>query len=400
MIVEKSNADFFDADGNFDWEGYEATCPKVLRQPNPHVKVKDPLHKVFCREPYAQEMYNKMIGHIEENDIITKLDFGGSYSGKVYAISGSTATVDIGYRQLIYVNLEKEEASFRNLQEGEEVSVIITSPLDDDRKPITGSVSEGMKQATFKEMLGAIENQDTAWVGKVKRMLEDAGYMIHINGIDCFMPGSLAGINKLHDFESIVGEEIYVVPVSFSKERKTMVVSHRAYLKTLIPEAIDNLKENLMDEIVGTVTGSAKYGVFCEFARCLTGMIHVNDLDGDTLTRHKNREIEPGEEIRFKVKDIISNTKITLTQRDDVEINPWLKINKKYKVPSVVEATIKTCKEYGLFIELEEGIVGLLHVSEIGEDKLKEYKPKDSINVMITKIEEDTKKVFLKLPKE
>ena len=179
-----------------------------------------------------------------------------------------------------------------------------------------------------------------------------------------------------------------------------MVVSHRAYLKTLIPEAIDNLKENLMDEIVGTVTGSAKYGVFCEFARCLTGMIHINDLDGDTLTRHKNREIEPGEEIKFKVKDIISNTKITLTQRDDVEINPWLKINKKYKVPSVVDATIKTCKEYGLFIELEEGVVGLLHVSEIGEDKIKEYKPKSSIKVMITKIEEETKKIFLKLPKE
>ena len=400
MIAEKSGADFFDADGNFDWEGYEATCPKVLRTPNPHVKVKDKSHKVFCREPYAQEVYNKMIGHIEENDIITKLNFGSSYAGKIYAVSNNIATVDIGYRQLIYVNLEKEEASFRNLQEGDEVNVIITSELDDDRKPITGSVSEGMKQATFREMLGAIENQDTAWVGKVKRMLEDAGYMIHINGIDCFMPGSLAGINKLHDFESIVGEEIYVVPVSFSKERKTMVVSHRAYLKTLIPEAIDNLKENLMDEIVGTVTGSAKYGVFCEFARCLTGMIHINDLDGDTLTRHKNREIEPGEEIKFKVKDIISNTKITLTQRDDVEINPWLKINKKYKVPSEVESTVKTCKEYGLFIELEEGVVGLLHVSEIGEDKIKEYKPKSSIKVMITKIEEETKKIFLKLPKE
>ena len=400
MIVEKSNAEYFDADGNFDWEGYESTCPKVLRTPNPHIKVKDPLHKVFCREPYAQEMYNKMIGHIEENDIITQIEFGNSYPGKVYAVSGSTATVDIGYRQLVYVNLEKEEGGFKNLQEGEEVSVIITSLLDDDRKPITGSVSEGMKQATFKEMLGAIETQDTAWVGNVKRMLEDAGYMIHVNGIDCFMPGSLAGINKLHNFESIVGEEIYVVPVSFSKERRTMVVSHRAYLKTLIPEAIDNLKENLMDEITGTVTGSAKYGVFCEFAQCLTGMIHVNDLSPETMARHKTREIQPGEEIKFKVKDIISNTKITLTQRDDVEINPWLKINKKYKVPSTVEATVKTCKEYGLFIELEEGIVGLLHISEIGADRLKEYKPKDSINVMITKIEEDTKKIFLKLPKE
>jgi small subunit ribosomal protein S1 len=399
-MIEKQNADFFDKDGNFDWDGYESTCPKVLRTPNPHIKVVNDKHKVYSREPYAQEMYNKMVGHIEENDIITHISYGNAYDGKVFAVTDTSASIDIGYRQLVYVNLEKEDDEFKDMQPGDEVSVIITSLMEDDRKHIMGSVSEGTKQATFQEMLEAIKDQSTAWVGTVKRMLDAAGYMISVKGIECFMPGSLAGINKLYDFESIVGQEIYVVPVSFSKERKTMVVSHRAYLKTLIPESIENLKENLMQEIVGTVTGSAKYGVFCEFSKCLTGMIHVNDLDGDTLVRHKNREIQPGEEIKFKVKDIISDTKITLTQREDVEINPWLEINKKFKVPSEVNATIKSCKDYGLFVELEQGVVGLLHVSEIGEDKIKEYKPKQTINVLITKIEEDTKKIFLKLPQE
>jgi small subunit ribosomal protein S1 len=399
-MIEKQNADFFDKDGNFDWDGYESTCPKVLRTPNPHIKVVNDKHKVYSREPYAQEMYNKLIGHIEENDTITHIKYGNAYDGKVFGISDMTASVDIGYRQLVYVNLEKEDDEFKGMQPGDEVSVIITSLMENDSQPIMGSVSEGTKQATFQEMLNAIEEQDTAWVGKVNRMLSSAGYMINVKGIDCFMPGSLAGINKLHDFESIVGQEIYVVPVSFSKERKIMVVSHRAYLKTLIPDAIETLKETAGEYITGSVTGSAKYGVFCEFSQCLTGMIHVNDLDGDTLTRHKNREIEPGEEIKFKVKDIVSDTKITLTQRDDVELNPWLEINKKYKVPSTVKATIKTCKEYGLFVELEEGVVGLVHVSEIGKDSINKYSPKQEISVLITKIEEDTKKIFLKLPKE
>jgi len=399
-MIEKQNADFFDKDGNFDWDGYESTCPKVLRTPNPHIKVVNDKHKVYSREPYAQEMYNKLIGHIEENDTITHIKYGNAYDGKVFGISDMTASVDIGYRQLVYVNLEKEDDEFKGMQPGDEVSVIITSLMENDSQPIMGSVSEGTKQATFQEMLNAIEEQDTAWVGKVNRMLSSAGYMINVKGIDCFMPGSLAGINKLHDFESIVGQEIYVVPVSFSKERKIMVVSHRAYLKTLIPDAIETLKETAGEYITGSVTGSAKYGVFCEFSQCLTGMIHVNDLDGDTLTRHKNREIEPGEEIKFKVKDIVSDTKITLTQRDDVELNPWLEINKKYKVPSTVKATIKTCKEYGLFVELEEGVVGLLHVSEIGKDNINKYSPKQEISVLITKIEEDTKKIFLKLPKD
>ena len=398
MIV-KQNAEWFDKNGNFDWEGYEATCPKVLRQPNPHVKVKDPSHKVFCREPYAQEMYNKLIGHIEEYDKVTHIYTGHSYPGKVYSINGNTMTIDIGYRQLVFVNLEKEDEEYQNLKQGEDASVIITSDLENESKHITGSISAGMRQQTFTEMHNAIETQDTAWVGKVKRMMEDAGYMVNVKGIDCFMPGSLAGINKLHDFKSVLDSEMYVVPVSYSKERGTIVVSHRAYLKTLIPDAITNLKENHDQEITGFVTGSAKYGVFCEFNQCLTGMIHVNDLNGDYIARHKNKEIEPGEEIKFKVKDIISNTKITLTQRDDVKVNPWFDIHKKYKVPSEVEAKVKTCKEYGLFIEIEPGIVGLLHVSEIGEDKIKTYKPKDNIHVSITKIEEETKKVFLKLKK-
>ena len=97
MIELKSNEDFFDADGNFDWDGYEATCPKVLRTPNPHIKTKDPSHKVFCREPYAQDLYNKMIEHMEECDIVTIVEQGTQYTGKVYSKKDTTATIEIGF---------------------------------------------------------------------------------------------------------------------------------------------------------------------------------------------------------------------------------------------------------------------------------------------------------------
>jgi len=149
-MIEKQNADFFDKDGNFDWDGYESTCPKILRTPNPHIKVVKDKHKVYSREPYAQEMYNKLIGHIEENDIITHIKYGSAYNGKVFAVTDMTASIDIGYRQLVYVNLEKEDDEFKGMQTGDEVSVIITSLMEDDRQPIMGSVSEGTKQATFQ----------------------------------------------------------------------------------------------------------------------------------------------------------------------------------------------------------------------------------------------------------
>ena len=158
-------------------------------------------------------------------------------------------------------------------------------------------------------------------------MIENGGYVVNVQGINCFMPGSLAGINKLSDFGSIVGEEIYVVPVSFSADRGTIVVSHRKYLQALIPNAISALKESITEEKSGNVTGTAKYGVFVEFDKCLTGMIHNNDLDEETLQKFRAREIKPGDPINFKVKDIISNNKITLTQKDVVEVNPWINIS-------------------------------------------------------------------------
>lgn len=399
-MINKSDAEWFDADGNFDWDGYEATCPSAIRKGNPHIKTNDPKHKVFCRESYAQELYDLYNKHDKDTNSISKVEHGVQYTGTVYSTKDNTSTVDIGYRQLVFINLQKEDPAFRELGKtiGAEVDVTITSDPFDDSVSLYGSLTEGARKKTFTEMQSAIETQDTAWSGNVTKMMQEAGYIVRVNGIDCFMPGSLAGINKLHDFSSIIDTDMYVVPVSFSKEKGTIVVSHRAYLKTMIPGTIDKLKENLTQEITGTVTGSAKYGVFCEFNECLTGMIHVNDLDSDLLVRHKNREVIPGEEITFRIKDIISNDKITLTQKDEVTANPWLKINEKFKPNSEVLATVKSCKDYGLFIEIAEGIVGLLHVSEFENvEALKSYKPKHKINVTITRIEEDTKKVFLKL---
>jgi small subunit ribosomal protein S1 len=248
------------------------------------------------------------------------------------------------------------------------------------------------------DLRDAIEEGRTAWIGKVDNMIENGGYTVSVQGIKCFMPGSLAGINKLSNFESIIGEELYVVPVSFSPDRGTIVVSHRKYLQALIPTEIENLKQTLEEEKTGKVTGTAKYGVFVEFSKCLTGMIHNNDLDEETLSKFKSREIKPGDSINFKVKDIVSNTKITLTQKEVVNVNPWLNISQKYTIPSTVEAIVKSKKDYGLFINIEDGITGLLHVSELTPETMSVFSSGDKITVQITRIDEDSMKVFLKMP--
>ncbi len=384
-------AEFYDENGEFLWEKYEGTCPTQNRTPNPHVKTQDG-DIVFSREPYAQELYDKMKQYGQE--IKPKVHEGEIHEGIIHGIDHNYITVDIGYRELVYVTFGKESTEVQQSSVGDETAVLIT----DTKGTLSGTITGGVKHKTFTDLRNAIDEGRTAWIGLVKNMIDKGGYVVTIQGIDCFMPGSLAGINKLSDFGSIVGEEIYVVPVSFSADRGTIVVSHRKYLQALIPSEIEKLKQTIEEEREGNVTGTAKYGVFVEFNQCLTGMIHNNDLDETTLAKFKAREINPGDSIKFKVKDIVSNNKITLTQKDVVDINPWINISKRYAIPSVVEAVVKSRKDYGLFINIEDGVTGLLHISEIGEETMSVFNPGDKITVQITRIDEATMKVFLKMP--
>lgn len=384
-------AEFYDENGEFLWDAYEATCPSHTRHPNPHIKTRQG-DKVYSREPYAQEMYDILTEHSPE--IKPQLFTGEIHTGNVYAVDQEWITVDIGYRELVYVKANKESEEVRQLLPGEETAVLIT----ETKGTLTGSITGGVKQKTFMDLRMGIEEGNTAWIGTVKNMIENGGYIVRVQGVDCFMPGSLAGINKLSDFSSIIGEEIYVVPVSFSADRGTIVVSHRKYLQALIPNAIADLKANIEQQKSGIVTGTAKYGVFVEFDKCLTGMIHNNELDEETLAKFKSREIKPGDPINFFVKDIISNSKITLTQKEGTSINPWINIGSRYQIPSIVKATVKTKKEYGVFVNIEEGVTGLLHISELPEDTLDNYSSGDDIDVQITRIDESAMKVFLKLP--
>lgn len=384
----------------FDWEAHEATCPKTLRKPN--LKVKAPKGiRVMSHEPYAQDLLNLMLGHELNDGAVMHIQQGEIHDGVVYSVNPEWASIDIKYREMVYVNMLKEESSIRSMMiPGASVKVQITGTRDNSSKSyISGSVSTGIKTAIVDELMQSIEKGSTAYQGVVTEMIPGGGYIVTINGVGCFMPGSLAGINKLADFGSIVGETMYVVPMSFSQQRGTIVVSHREYLKAMIPTRIEELKQNINAEITGQVTGSAKYGVFVEFNGCLTGMIHVNDLSPELSKRHKSREIQPGEDVTFKIKEIVTNEKIILTQLDKpAKMDPWDGIEDRIKVPAQISGVIKSVKDYGVFVEVEKGLTGLLHVSELPEGlDIQTLNTGDSITVTVTRIESETRKIFLKL---
>ena len=309
-------------------------------------------------------------------------------NGKILSISNNIAMVDINCRESGYIDIKKESTEYLDyLTVGNTITAKVISTVA-EKGFINLSYTDAVYQSKQKEILESI-NKNVAYLGEVKSLLP-GGYLVTIDGIETFMPGSLAGVNKLHDFEVLLGKSLYVVPINY--ERNNIVVSHRDYLHKLIPGKIEELKNGSSTLIKGFVTGSTPYGIFCEFNECLTGMILASELTEDCKARHTSRQIKPGEVLEFYIKEIISNKKIILTQifKED----PWDTILDNFKILSTVKGKVTTIKEYGAFIQIAEGLTGLLHSSEIEGKKISEG---SEIDVKITKIDTSTKKIFLSI---
>ena len=380
--------DFHDQEGNFDWDAFEATCPKRIRKHNPRIK-KHPgdKSKVFCREPYAQELYELYEGSLTH---LIQPKEGDSLQGTIVSVGDEYAMVDVNWREDAMIELRKEKAEYlKYIQPGFPIEVLIGKLNDKNSQyPVPASYSKNIvakKRVEIKESIG----EPIAYLGVVTQLIH-GGYFVDIDGIECFMPGSLGGMNKLINFESLIGKSIYVVPINFSKEKGYIVVSHREYLKALVPHEIEKLE--MGKEYTGFVTGASRHGIFVEFNQCLTGLISKHEISEDLIDDFDNRRIASGSEITFFAKEIIDNGKIVLTQKEIViEPSVWDDVEDRYKVPSIVTGKIKRIVRYGVFVELEPKLVGLLHKSHLHENI--ELEVGQEIDVKIIKIDKESKKV-------
>jgi small subunit ribosomal protein S1 len=380
----------YDSPIGFDWDLYEHSNHVHLRENQSIAKTRgDSKSKVFSRAKYAQELYDAYSGVTTQ---ITETKEGSVVQGKVVSINSHFAIVDIGWREDAMIDLRKEDPEFvRYIQPGFPVEVIIEkigNYRGSSSKNIIASYSKNILAKKKEELFESI-GEPVAYLGKVTELIH-GGYFVDISGVQCFMPGSLGGMNKLVNFEDLIGKSFYVMVINYSKEKDYLVVSHREYLKTLVPEEISKLQMGVQYE--GFITGTSKHGVFVEFNGCLTGLISRADILPEKLDDFDNRRVKAGSSINFYVKEIIDNDKIVLSEKPIViEPSAWDDIEERYKVPSQVTGKIKKIVQYGAFIELEPKIVGLLHKSHLNEDF--ELEVGQEIEVKITRIDKESKKV-------
>jgi len=323
---------------------------------------------------------------IEDNNAFTT-------RGEVSFISEDRerALIDIESKYTAFCTLTKEpDYIVDQLKVGMEIDVKIrTNKKNGD---VIASISEAIKEVKLKEIKDAIGDKSVGFTGKVKELIH-GGYWVDVAGIQCFMPGSLGGLNKLHDFNVLVGKEIIVMPITFSREKDTIVVSHREYLRTMIPSTIEKLNETIKEERKGFVTGTTKFGVFAEFDECLTGLIPKAELTEELQEALNKNEIKPGDEISFWTKEIISDRKIILSQLGP-KVDLWDGVDEKYKPMMVAEGKVTKITSYGAFIELEKGISGLVHKSKLKDANLSKG---DKVNVKIGSVNVSDRKITMNL---
>ena len=351
--------------------------------------------RLMTNRPYAAELLKTYMQHeIERNTTSERISDEGTTTGTIEKVIKKDdkpieALINVNSKYTASCSLQKEPKEIVDqLAEGMKVDV---KTKKNRKGELTASIGDAIMEVKIDEILKSIGNKNVAFTCKVEELIH-GGYWVNISGVRCFMPGSLAGLNKLYDFEMIIGKELIVMPVLYSRQKDSIVVSHREYLRTLIDDTLDTVSESIKEQRMGFVTGTTKFGVFVEFDKCLTGLIPLDELDDETLANYNSRNIKPGYNINFWVKDIISKKKIILSQKGP-KIDLWDGVSERYVPMQIVEGKVRKITRYGAFIELEKGISGLIHKSTFN----KELERGEKVMVKIKHVNEKDRKISLGL---
>lgn len=341
--------------------------------------------KSSTRTTYPSTPEYKLMAQIVEKMTISQPQKNEIFTGTYRGLKSSRHVLSVtGFKDDVYIeNRPVENKYLKNTQVGDQIDVLVVH-IDESNYLIQGSIA-AIYESKAHETLKALD-EDLVVVAQI-RGLNPAGYDVDIlhDGVTLpgFMPNTLAGINKLYDPTSIVGKDLNVMIESYSDHEGTYIVSRRKYLKTLIPQAMDELQTEYVYD--GNVTGTTPFGVFVEFNDCLTGMIHKANINPEWADRLS--EIKPGTEISFYVKEIVKD-KIILTQilRESL----WDNI----KIGQVIDGKIRDNKSFGTLVLLDDETMGLIHNSEL--DKIgRKFLPDQDLKVKVLAIDRSNRKIFL-----
>ena len=333
------------------------------------------------------EEYQGTFNDISENQII---------SAKVIGISDSDVMVDIGFKSEGLIS--RSEFNNKDLPEiGSNIDLFLEKFEDSD-----GNLSLSKYKADFIrrwDELRSFEESKEPVHGKIVKRVK-GGLVVDLGVIQAFLPGSQADVQPIKNFDDLVNKEFDFQIVKVDEMRKNLVVSRKAILE----ESLNEKRQELMTKIEvgaqlqGLVKNITDFGAFVDLGG-VDGLIHITDFSWGRIN-HPSEIVSIGDEITVQIIDYNKETsRISLGLKQLVD-NPWQSIPEKYNVGDVINGKIVSIMNYGIFIELEKGIEGLIHISEISWTKniqnlQDQYKVGDSLESKVLFIDANEQKISL-----
>ena len=351
------------------------------------------LLEISMSENFA-ELFEQSLTEIDMNP-------GAIVTGTVIDIDSDWVTVHAGLKSegvIPRIEFLDEQGNF-SLEIGNEVKVALET-VEDGTGATKLSREKAKRAESWMELEAAHEKNDivTGIInGKVK-----GGFTVDLNNIRAFLPGSLVDVRPVRDTLHLEGQLLEFRLIKLDRKRNNVVVSRRAVLESVSTEERDALLEKLQEgmSVKGIVKNLTDYGAFVDLGG-VDGLLHITDMSWKRI-KHPNEIVNVGDEIDVKVlKYDRDRNRVSLGLKQLGE-DPWVAIKARYPEKTQVKAIVTNLTDYGCFAELEEGVEGLVHVSEMDWTNKNIHPSKvvnlgDTVDVMVLEIDEERRRISLGL---
>ena len=335
------------------------------------------------------------------NESFVTLHTGDVVKGTVIQVTGSEITVNLGYKSdgIVAKNEFTEDAN-ANLQDlakpGDIIEVLIMRVNDGD-----GNVQASKRRLDAQTNYKLIEqafNDKTTVTGKIKDLVK-GGLIASIFGNRVFVPSSQISNRYVEDLSQFKGKEFEFQILEFDRSKRRIVAGRRELAAQEQKARREELYASLEvgQKIEGTVSRITDFGAFIDLGG-VDGLVHISELAWRRV-RKVSEILNVGEPVIVTVIEVNpEKNKISLSLKD-INNNPWNSVAEKYPIGSLVEGKVVRMAAFGAFVSLEDGIDGLVHVSQIAEKHV--AKPEDElsvgqvITVMVTDVDVENKKISL-----
>ncbi|MCB9739037.1 MAG: 30S ribosomal protein S1 [Deltaproteobacteria bacterium] len=329
-----------------------------------------------------------------------KQDFneGDIVEGKVLSIGKDFVIVDIGYKsegQIPVAEFVEPDGSI-GIAAGDQVEVYVEA-RENDMGLVELSKEKADRLKIWDEIAEACENEELVEgviTGRVK-----GGLTVDI-GVKAFLPGSQVDLRPVRNLEKYIGQRFHFKVIKFNKKRGNIVLSRRALLEkqreALKNQTLAQLEEGML--IDGVVKNITDYGAFIDLGG-IDGLLHITDMSWARIN-HPSEMFEVGQNVRVKVlKYDPERERVSLGLKQNTE-DPWLSVDTRYGIGQSVAGKVVSLTDYGAFIEIEEGVEGLVHVSEMSWTKRVKHPSQlvnvgDDVEAVILEIDARAKRISL-----